>query len=604
MQYELFSKIMKGSMVPLKVYGIFLLILCSTMENLSGMTTIQSKCQTSRRKMPPPLVPDDSHILPITVHNVDNKQKRKYVSYWSPQQLRYVATLANQADFENNSPIMVPTSHVPVHHFKTIEKIALLLSTLESAGPEAQQEHIEEHFKTLKKSPRFLYKLWTAADYLDCPLVYDACRNCLAEKIKSHLDKNKITPALKLVDPKHGILTAYIAHHISTTYRPLRNFLIHATKQAYPHEEINDYWYRWARQETILFKTVGDATDPKIKCWFNGNIYTLPTKNKSAAYRTYICPTSGRFFCLFADRTLEAYDLSTSTFLGSCKTQDFLSAVCYSSNQKTLFLIDQHNLQKYSVEYDKNNSLQFKKNSSLALNSMKAFAFDETTGVFYIALESAQGIYTYDPTKNALEKYFFVHGKSVRRAFSSLCLSHNKKTLYSLSTRAYYKNNQKRHMIELCFWNIKKRKLVKVIPLRNYSPYHLLVSPDDSLVALEGYRKDKLMLHDATTGKKITILDNCSFPASFSQDSKTLATNTKRGFTEHILHDPLLEKTLANYSAEHIALLAACTKPRAPHNPSWNEMQNDIRRSEKTKPLLSELPQSLQKHLSQFLTAP
>ena len=460
-----------------------------------------------------------------------------------------------------------------------------------------------KYFKTSKKSPHFLYKLWTAADYLNCPLVYNACLNCLAEKTKNHLDKNAVDSALSLVDSKHGVLTTYIRDTL-LTYRPLRNFLIDASKQAKPHEEINDYWYRWSHQNTILFKSTSLEGNPKIKCWFDANTYMIPTKNKSAVYRSYICPTSGKFFCLFADCTLEAYDLATSTFLGSCKTQNFLSAICYSPNPENLFLIDQHNLKKYSVEHD-NDLLQFKEHSSHALDRVKAFAFDETAGTFYIALENAQGIYMYDPTKNTLEKYFFIHAKSTRRAFLNLCLSHNKKTLYSLSTRTYYKNNRKRQMIELCFWNIKKRKLVKVIPLKNYSPYHLLISPDDSLVALEGHRKNKIMLHDATTGKRITILDDCSFPASFSQDSKTLATNTKNGFTEHTLYDSSLEKTLSNYSAEHIALLGACAaKPRTPHNPSWNKMQHYITHSEKTKLLLSELPQSLQKHLSSFLTSP
>ena len=176
--------------------------------------------------------------------------------------------------------------------------------------------------------------------------------------------------------------------------------------------------------------------------------------------------------------------------------------------------------------------------------------------------------------------------------------------LYSLSMLQYYKNGQKRQQVELCFWNIRKRKLIKSIPLRQYSVYDLLISPDDSLLALEGYRKNKIILHDATTGKRITTLPNCSFPAAFSSDSNTLAAKTKNGFVEHTLHDETLEKKLLTYSAEHIALLAACAKPRTPHEPNWDEMQYYVRNTENTKHLLSELPESLQKHLSSFASIP
>lgn len=601
-------------MIPLKLYGILLLILCSTMENLSGMTLIQSESRKNRRKIPPPLVPDDNHILPIIVQSIDKNQKCKYASYWSPQQVHHVKFLANQVDFENSTPVMVPTSHVPVHHFKTIEKIALLLSTLESADPHVQREQLEECFKTTQKSPRYLHKLLAAADYVSCPMLYEVCLSHLSERAKNYLDKNKIKSALKIVHPQHGTLTAYIGHTLLKTYRPLRNFLINVDKQAQPHEEINDYWYTWAGHDSIMFKTI--KPEIKIKFWFDGNLYIIPAKNTTAVYRSYICPTSKKFFCLFQDHSLEAHDLTTSTFLGSCRMSDFLSNICYSHELGKLFLIDRHKIRQYSVEYNKpaegncepgennNESARIKEDLSRPLDQMKAFAYDGSTGMFYMAFEKKQGIYAYDPTKNVLEKYFFTNAKTNRRAFSSLCLSHNKKILYSLSMRKYRKGNQNRQQAELCFWNIRKRKLIKSIPLQQYSLYHLLISPDDSLLALEGHRKDKVILHDATTGQRITTLPRCFFPVSFSLDSKTLAAKTRNGFTEYTLRNASLEKKLLDYSAEHIALLAACAKPKTPRKPSWNKMEQDIKHGKNTKLLLSELPESVQQHLSSFISTP
>ena len=151
-----------------------------------------------------------------------------------------------------------------------------MLSTAESTLSPVERE-IKKILKKVKRSPYALYRLWSAADYLDCPFVYNSCLNHLFEKTKNHLASNRIGPALELVALPMACALCTSATNYSETYKPLRNFLTHVSKQQHVHEETND-WYSWDGQDTIMFKTLDSAPETNIKYWFDGKTYIIPTK--------------------------------------------------------------------------------------------------------------------------------------------------------------------------------------------------------------------------------------------------------------------------------------------------------------------------------------
>ncbi len=540
---------------------------------------------------------DANNILPITVNLENDQEEIIYSSQWNLPQLQYIGTLHNQYSFDQDSALSLSTSHISKKQFKTAEKIALLLAITKNEQNEDHQKcQLKEFFKESKRSTYTFSELLQTADFLAFPLLFETCLEHIAEKTIRLVQKNKIISALALLDTcntQH--LSVYLGNKLIAYSPKIESFLKTLDQKCTLHrmEEKNDhYWYYWSGQDNLLFKSPTNSST--IKFWHDKAIRDIPVGTHHYLYSSWMCPTTKRLFCLFANQSLHAYDLETSALLGSTQTKhSSTSSIRYAPSENLLFLIGTNDIKMYSLHDDEKKQITFIHGQMpLFTTKLHAFAYDQDNKIFYLALQG-KGIHTYNVTKDKVKKYFFTSEHTKRREITSLCLSPDKKRLYSLSKRK--SNKTKKMLHELCFWNIKKRKLYKIIPIKKCSIDHLLISPDGSMLTLESTRKNKIIILNSQSGKLIKILPGCSFPVTFSLDSKVLAARHKQGFIEHTIINENLKKSLHNLSAQHIAFLHGCVC--ITENNRELKIEQYINASEQTKALFTALPQPIRSRL-------
>ncbi len=569
-------------MITTKMYLFSTLFLFLALQNSHAMELTKK----SNRKMPA-LVHDDTAI-PITINLENNRQEIVYSSQWNLSQLGYVGNLRSQYEFEPDAPLSLQESHISKKQLKTIEKVTMLLASLEQENKEKQSEEqknqLKECLQKTNKQINIFVDLLKSSDFLDCPLLFELCLERITQTIKNLIKKNKLQKALLLLEniDNHHVLT-YLGNQILHCSPEIRRLLIALTQEQVLHPRENSFLLPY-RSNSLVLRSLDHEN---ISFWHDHTMHTISTVSRTPLKASYICPMSNKLFCLF-EGAIQLYDLKTGTFLAGKNATPGTKSLSYSPSKNILCFIQ--NKVIYSYHLNEGKLIHSNHYALTTTNEINGFAFDEDNLIFYLALKD-NGILQYTIENGALKQFFSC--KSIN--FTALCLSKDKKTLFSLSKK---NNNDSCTVGVLRFWNIEKGTPTKVISLKNYQPnhtYQLLLSPDGTLLSLACDQKKPVTLFDAQSGHMIKIFKQGFYPVAFSQDGKTLATRCAKGVIEHVLTDESLKKHLHNFPAPHLALVYACA--RILENKNGDIFKKCINISEKTRTLFDELPASIRSYL-------
>lgn len=511
------------------------------------------------------LISDDS----ITV-NFERDGHIVYSSQCNPDQLPYIGnTLYNQYTFDPTTALIIPESQVLEEDFKTLKEAAKLLVNSRQQDKEKQKKEQNGIVRKIMSSERFplsFINLFKAVDFLDCSFLFNPCLAKITQITKEFIEKGKIKEALLLFDQLNNYtLSVLIGNHLLQNSKPIGHLLT-------------------ACQESILHQRENSNTT--VKSPF---IEILKSNSNVGLIEICVCHESNTLFLLFKDRIL-VYDIQNRKSLGCLYMPVEIKSVRYSPSKGVLFLIEDNIISAYQIKNNTFNLLIHLESYSVN-TKIDTLTFDENNLIFYLTLNDSDKIYQYEYLNNIYRKYFQCSN------IKSLCLSKDKKTLYSVSK----KNNSKQSQTgEICFWNIKKRYLYNVIQIKNYwneqdscPLYQLEVSPDGSLLALA--TKRNVSLFDAQTGDYVKKFNSSFAPIAFYPNSKTLIASHKKGFIEQTLMNKKLEKELRNFPAQHIALLYACIQERKKRN--GNIFEHCINLTEQTGELFDQLPKSIKAFL-------
>lgn len=542
-------------MKRLRIYLIFIMFLLSTQQQLQGMVL-----KTKPPGRMPILVPDSDVSFPVTIE--DENGHVVYSSQWSPTQLTYFSTLHNQYAFNPDSdpvvePINIPQSLIPnLEAFRLVEQASAVLEANDTQQNEHKKYALKKYF-TETTQPRELNALLRISDFLNSPLIYDACKENAVTITKELIKNQQLSRALSFLQQFNNHYDAiYLGNHLMTCSPSIQRLLIKLQK-TYDINKIEGNRYRWQclpKQDDLFFKSRDNNT---LKFWHNNALKTLHCKNQNYLYNTWICSATNKVFCVFRNTidgsddyytSLEICDLDTGTFLCSKRISQEPILIRYVPQKNLLLLINGQTIKKYLLTTNDITPTLSKK-EIFSLPGMSNFTVNTYDGTVYFIKD--QKIYKYDPEKNTARVYFSQTKKLGK--IHGLCISPIKRMLYFLTSRKRNKKHEALH--KLNFYNLDEEKIQRTISLKNSSAEKISISPDETMLALS--QQNKLILLDTESGQRLKVLNRCHFPVAFSLDSTTLAARHQQGYIEHTFLDDNLRKELHHFPIDHIALLLA-----------------------------------------------
>jgi len=569
-------------------YLIFILFSFLIANNMHAMKML--------KKMPE-LVPDDDNIL-VTLNN--NKGKVVYSSEWSPTQLSYFSTLNDQYAFNDDSAssselITIHQSFIKnIEAFRLIEQAGALLETNHTQELEHKKSILKEYFAKTK-DPTKLNTLLRISDFLNSPLVYNACKENVVAITREHIQKEQIVQALLFLQHFNNQYDAvYLGNHLMNCSSSIQQLLIKLQK-SYTIKKIKQEtsdWHCLSNLDQLFFKSSDD--NDTLKFWHNNKIKKLYCKNRNYLHAACICNDNNKIFCVFRKNidgsnnyisSLEMYDLDTGIFLCSKEINSDPKFIRHCPQKNLLMLIHEDMINNYSLKTT-DDTTSFVEESIFQLPGKSNFAFDIHDGTLYFTVND-QEIHHYDPEKNTARVCFTQAEKSIDKNIEGLCVSPCQRTLYFSLHRK--RNRKFKATNQLCFYNLNEKKIYKRIPL-NSPVEKISISPDETLLAVESTRHNKIQLLDTQFGRNLKVLNKCHFPVAFSQDGKTLAARHAQGYIEHNFIDENIEKNLRNYPALHIALLDSCA--------TILDSNKNINLSQETIELFEQLPKKIQSYLN------
>ena len=515
----------------------------------------------------PASIQDNDDALSITVNLKNNQEEIIYSSQWNLTQLHYVGTLHDQHEFESDAPLSLQESQISKKQLKTIEKLAMLLASLEQEDPKKQvkkqKKQLKKCFNNTKQSEQTLIELMNGANFLSCQPLLDACANQLYQRAKSLSLEDKSDRAITLLEEiKVSELSVAIGNHFLDNSRHLKQLLVC----------ISD-----------TFKTIKLGGETISLCYSpnGGSLACIQNRghvelllNDTDSYQ--IEDSIGSIFSIiFSDENkihyvpypyslLYTFDCNEKSLchVNTIKITRVISHLLHIPEKKALCIFGENKISIWNLP--NGNELTAILEEYTHIKNIRAVAADSKKNCLFLGCAVSIDILEID--KPRISKTFTSNFST-----TALCLSKDRKTLFSGNEQA-----------QISFWNIDKGTTFKTIACNPAIQYygmpppirHLRLSPDGTMLAVSFANPSPIQLIDTQDGYCIKVFSNNSHYIDFAPDGKTLAAKGFSGVVLSNLYNEKLYKKLRRFTAEHIAVLDYCAQKALNNQPiEYNEPQ-------------------------------